>query len=728
MPDRLHAFVWRNWELVEPARMALTVGCPVETIRGIGAEMGLAEPPPPGELHPERSYITVIRRNWHLLPYEQLLRLLDWDTQRLAETLREDDFLSHKLGGFKPSVPPLTADVDPASREACRRVRAIVEREFGTGAPGADQPVEPRFHFLERFSKDVGAPPPTGQSSLGMRLVYSYAAVYGDPLSNPSLDPYPDGLLRELAMRGVNAVWLHSTLRSMAPSKQFPEFGEGCEKRLATLRNLVERARRHGVRIYLYVNEPRAMPSEFFARREGMRGVSGGGFTAMCTSTAEVREWLRDALHHVFSEVPHLGGVFTITASENLTSCASHGQWKNCPRCSKRSAAEIIAEVNTVIADGVHAGNAAADVVVWDWGWHDAWVADAIAGLPKSVALMSVSEWDLPLNRGGVPVNVGEYSLSAVGPGPRATRHWAIARQHGLRTVANIKVNSTWEMSAVPWLPVGDLVARHVHRLSSSGVSGYMLSWTLGGYPSRNLELAQAVMQSPGEPLEGVIDRAARAMYGPAAADVRRAWTAFSEGFENYPYNGALLYNGPQHWGPANPLFLEPTGYKSSMVGFPYDDLDGWRGPYPPEKLAEQFDKIVAGWERGLEHLRKAMASAEPRQREMLAEDLRIAEAAQLHFRSVVNQTRFLIARNRLLAAGTSPSDTTMSIADMRARAEDEIRLARRLFDLTRQDSRIGFEASNHYYYVPLDLVEKVVNCRDVIDRLESRTMRPARP
>ena len=43
-----------------------------------------------------------------------------------------------------------------------------------------------------------------------------------------------------------------------------------------------------------------------------------------------------------------------------------------------------------------------------------------------------------------------------------------------------------------------------------------------------------------------------------------------------------------------------------------------------------------------------------------------------------------------------------------------EISNAKQLFRLTRGDSRIGFEASNHYYYVPLDLVEKVVNCEYV--------------
>ena len=54
----------------------------------------------------------------------------------------------------------------------------------------------------------------------------------------------------------------------------------------------------------------------------------------------------------------------------------------------------------------------------------------------------------------------------------------------------------------------------------------------------------------------------------------------------------------------------------------------------------------------------------------------------------------------------------------MRTLAEDEIAHARRLFTLTREDARIGYEASNHYYYYPLDLVEKVVNCRHVLDRL----------
>jgi len=39
------------------------------------------------------------------------------------------------------------------------------------------------------------------------------------------------------------------------------------------------------------------------------------------------------------------------------------------------------------------------------------------------------------------------------------------------------------------------------------------------------------------------------------------------------------------------------------------------------------------------------------------------------------------------------------------------------MYEIQRRDSRIGFEAANHYFFIPLDLVEKVINCRDLLTR-----------
>ena len=119
----------------------------------------------------------------------------------------------------------------------------------------------------------------------------------------------------------------------------------------------------------------------------------------------------------------------------------------------------MIAEVNRTIAAGVRAGNPQAKVIVWDWGWPDGtdagwgkpdWTEPIINALPDNVYLMCVSEWSKPIVRGGVSSSVGEYSLSTVGPGPRALRHWALAKKRGLKTLAKIQANCSWELSAVP--------------------------------------------------------------------------------------------------------------------------------------------------------------------------------------------------------------------------------------------------------------------------------------
>ena len=82
-----------------------------------------------------------------------------------------------------------------------------------------------------------------------MRFVYSYLAVYGDPLLNPELDPYPDGLLQRLSAVGINGVWLHVCLRDLRRAeRRFPSSAPATSGGLANLRALVERAKKYGVR------------------------------------------------------------------------------------------------------------------------------------------------------------------------------------------------------------------------------------------------------------------------------------------------------------------------------------------------------------------------------------------------------------------------------------------------------------------------------------------------
>src|SRR5688500_8613344 len=143
--------------------------------------------------------------------------------------------------------------------------------------------------------------------------------------------------------------------------------------------------------------------------------------------------------------------------------------------------------------------------------------------------------------------------------------------------------------------------------------------------------------------------------------------------------------------GHANLLWEKPTGYRATMVGFPYDDLDTWRSIYPVEVFMAQMDKAAAGFHKAASELNAVPLEA------------RLMEAAAIHFRSTANQARFVNAR-RALAGAKNPEEAEQEISKLSEVLFGEIELAKALHRLQSSDPRIGFEASNQYYYVPEDL------------------------
>jgi len=723
-PDRVHAVVWRNWHAVEPERIAKVLGTSADRVCAMADSMGLPPPVPIPAQQRTRGYffMTLCRRNWHLLPMDQLADLLETTPQGLMNFLQVEEHANWViLGSSKPLCSAVHYEPpSDAVRARATRIKEVVRRHFGDEIR---RPAEPRFDFVRRLAQ------PLPQDALraepvkrlcSPRFLCSYLKIYGDPLSDPQIDMYPEGLLQRLAGVGVDGIWLYGVLRELAPgAPAFPEFGQGHQPRLANLRTLVSRAKRYGMGVYLYINEPRAMTPEFFRNREEMRGAGNG----LCTSHPAVRQWLTDGIACVFQNVPDLAGVFTITTSENQTNCAwaGRGPQSKCPRCKNRTAAEIIAEVNAAIEAGVHRASPNAKVIVWDWGWNGHGDApDVIALLPKSVYLMSVSEWSQPIVRGGVRSAVGEYAVSVVGPGPRALRQWAWARQAGLKTAAKVQLNTSWELSSLPYLPVLDLVAEHCRNLTATGVDAMMLTWSLGGYPSPNLEVAERFSRLPTPTVDEALDVLAQDRFGQRGAPyARRAWSAFSRAFQEYPYSIRVLYLGPMQLGPANLLYPKQTGWKATMIGFPYDDLRSWCPPYSAEVFAAQFETVAARWGPGLAELETAVQRAPAGRRAAAEAELRYARAAWLYFRSAANQARFILIRDALAnpANPLPPDERDTRSKQLRQIVEDELTLSRDMYELAKRDSCIGFEAASQYFYLPLDLVEKVVNCQQILDQ-----------
>ena len=104
---------------------------------------------------------------------------------------------------------------------------------------------------------------------------------------------------------------------------------------------MTERLARFGIKLYLYLNEPRSLPLGFFDQYPELRGHVRREDACLCVSAPQVRNYLTNAVESVCRAVPLIGGFFTITRSENLTNCYSHadksGNPCNCPRCRERS-------------------------------------------------------------------------------------------------------------------------------------------------------------------------------------------------------------------------------------------------------------------------------------------------------------------------------------------------------------------------------------------------------
>ncbi len=697
-PDTLSAYVWRNWFLVPKERLASVVSATPELLEEVAKEMGLPpQPPVLGEWR-RKGYITVLRRNWHLLDYGQLLELLGMSRKELAFSLMEDDFLWIKLGSLKPRCGQLvySAELAAKGREGRRRIaRTLAEEGVDPSAPE-----EPRFAFVKRLSKaDPGwkAPAANVNSAFDFRLISSYFADYGDPLGDPELGSFPEGLLQRLADQGVNAVWMHTVLRTLVKDPKYPEFGEGSERRIANLRKLVARAAKYGIKVYLYMNEPRALDPSFFRKpgREGLGGAVHGGLQTMCSSSPETIRWLEESLEKVFGTAKGLGGIFTISASENLSNCATRpGTKATCPKCKTKSRGEIIAAVNNAMVRGMLRGDPSAEALVWNWAWPKDEQPAIVERLEKRrVRLMAVSENGVAYERGGVKGQVNDYSISVLGPGENAKRLWSLARENGVGAVAKVQANNTWELSPFPYMPVMDLVAEHACRIAKEGVHGVMLAWSLGSSPAPNLRVYRDLRRGEVDP-GALLDRIAAELHGEKAPVARKAWKAFSDGFRNYPFHIGCAYHGPQQWGPANPLYAKPTGYIATMVGIPYDDLTRWRSIYPAETYVAQMEHVADGFAEGC-RLMDGVADAK---------ELAMYRAEQMHFAACADQARFVMARD----AGDRGA--------MLAAAKRELERAKAMLPIVRGDSRIGYESSNHYFYTPVDIIEKVLSCRAIID------------
>ena len=694
-PTTWQTVIWRNWGYVPAERIAKVLDTTEEVVRDEAERLGLFKDQVAEKEWLTRGYLTIIRNNWMICTYEQIMGLLDITDAELAFILKEDDFMWVKMGNMKPKVEaPRYVPLTTEEIAKTNHIRKLFQERFVAGKDANDN----AFAFLDAYTKPV-----SGEVQIRMedtdhiRFIYPYFALYGDALIDENIDPFPESLLAEYAKVGINGVWMQGVLYQLVEFPFDKTLSEGYEKRIETLKKLVERAKKYGIGIYLYFNEPRAMGEAFYEKYPHLRGEAEGDFYAMCTSTKEVQEYLYQGMKSLFEQVPELAGFFTITMSENLTNCYSRAAREvTCPRCSKRNPWEVVAEVNNLLARGAHAGNPNAKAIVWTWGWRTEWADKAITLLTEKQIVQCTSEEAMPFNIGGVEGQVIDYTISLCGPGEKAKKLWREAKATGHEMSAKVQLNNSWELATVPFIPVFDKIAEHVTGLKEQGIKHLQSSWTLGGCPSPILKFASYLMEGKGN-----TESFMRECFGERIGEiVNQAQQKLSKAFSEFPFHINVLYYAPQNFGPIAPFFLKNTDYQATMIGFPFDDIDKWRKRYPKEVLESQFQKLCLGWKEGLEILSECDGLSEEAQ-----EILLIAEACYCHFLSAYHHVAFINARGEDATKADEQQKHKM-LEVIKAEMEN----VQRLMGIRLKDSRIGYESSSHYFYSLQDLKEKMIN------------------
>lgn len=694
-PTKWQTVIFRNYGLVSIEKIAATIECDVSTVSREAARLGLSRvSEKETSAWEKRGYITIVRNNWYLLPYEQLLTLLAIDERRLEFILTNDDFLSVKLGDFKPICPkvvyrPLTADEERATDEIAEIMHPVLSEKRRAA-----------FDFFDERAKISGE-----YRDANRRIVHGYLSPCGDVFTEDDAEYLPDRLLELYRDSGVNGLWFHGLLSTLSPYPFDAEQGDAYFSRRENLQRLIDRCAKYGIAVYLYLNEPRGIAADKLGKYAHLSGRTENGLSTLCFAKAETREYLYTAVKDLLQNVRGLGGFITITMSENPTHC-NYRPHTNCPICKNIPPEVSAADVNNVIAKAVRDSGSGAEVIANLWGWSPfmEWTEEqtlrGVELLDEDISVMCVSEYDCDIEKGGAPSKVIDYSIGNTGPSEITRKALCAAAKKGHKIYAKIQTNNSWECSAVPYLPVFDLIYEHIEKLSKIGVNDYMLTWTLGGYPSPLLGMIADVRQN-GVSLEEWYSRA----FGKDAERVRSAVSCFCRGFKEYPFSVDSLYYSPKTLGEANLYDLEADELSSTMVCYAFDDYETWTKPYPIAVYLSQYEKLLSEWKDGMRLLDDVAET-----NETLLELQTYAEAAYAHFYADYLQTRFALLKR----------DVRKNKAMIAETLRESEKNARSLIGLMHGDAKIGFEASNHYFYSDRNLAEKILNVRSLLKELEN--------
>lgn len=451
---------------------------------------------------------------------------------------------------------------------------------------------------------------------------------------------YTDEVLQKIAADGFNGIWVHGQIHHIVKTSHFAEFAPNSEKQIGALKTLCERAAKYDIKVYIYMQPPRGLPvsdKNFWKNHPDAAGQNlithgddGNMFevNCICTSTKYVQEYLFEAFAKLASELPELGGVIIISASEYPAHCYSRRNVKmnftrkrkmqmdfvptDCPRCGQREPEEIVIELLNIIRNGVRSVSQDWKLIFWNWSWTmylDPPCEEIISKLPQDCILL------VDFERGGLRKDgtfINEYSLSYAGPSEQFRDSMLAAQKNGIEVMAKLQLGTTHEIANVRSLPLIGSIYKKIRFIKENNIAGYMGCWNFGNLDSANTAAANFFMDTE----KGVQEFAEYYFPGCNAAKCAEAWDAFAEAMQKYPFCVPFLYAGVLNHSIG---LLPPAGPVSDkLVGrswLPDERGDDYRESvsdiFPLNTIIDNLNDIAQKWEKGMNLFAEGIGSLE---------------------------------------------------------------------------------------------------------------------
>lgn len=585
------------------------------------------------------------------------------------------------------------------------------------------------LHYLEarmrlRRAPYLTAGEETRQTVQSPRI--TSAPFYSRMELDTPIDQYTPGLLGRISRAGFNAIWLCGDIEDIAHSAVYPELDDGASRRQRRLRDLTERAARYGIDVYVQLGNRPKTP-EFFTRHPDAQGSAMRwyrGTHVLCTSVPEVREYYRTAARNLMQAVPGLKGFVYIVGGEGFLHCWTRNV--SCPRCSKRTPQDVIAEFSRALFEGARAGNPRAEVAFWPYSASNSWSRDdttqskLIARMPTGIILQTEFAKEAAISFGNITIPAYDYPISVVGPSERFLRQAALAREHSLGFWAKTEHAIALEFVDVPYIPALFQYAERFGRLREiPGVTAQFDNWMHYGFtPSLAADVFYwNIWSTPIAPRELLTELARRDFGAAAAPAALAAWESFSAAIRQYPFSGPMAM-GPIQKGAAHPLFFDAAYKPVHNRGRQFKNDLSWTKPWGPELAVTQLTAMQELWSSGVASMEQALQRSEPALRENARRELGIAKAIEGAITTTRNVALFYQARER------NDRDA------MRAIATSELANARRVLPFVAADSRLGYANSGRNdqegvpragIYTPESIEKKIRQLERSLTRLADR-------